>query len=96
MLRIAQELLERSQKKPQNGEELMTYSLKKWEMGSRSRQIARRALQKFLDWAGLRGKLPRHYAPVKIKETLKKKRVGYALTDSQILQLIASEKDSRW
>ena len=43
VLRIAQELLERSQKKPQNGEELMTYSLKKWEMGSRSRQIARRA-----------------------------------------------------
>ena len=71
-------------------------SLKKWEQGSRSRQIARRALQKFLDWAVLRGKLPRHYAPVKIKETLKKKRVGYALTDSQILQLIASEKDSRW
>ena len=96
VLNKAQELLERSTKKPQNGEELLLLSLKKWEQGSRSRQIARRALQKFLDWAVLRGKLPRHYAPVKIKETLKKKRVGYALTDSQILQLIASEKDSRW
>ena len=96
VLRIAQELLERSQKKPQNGEELMTYSLKKWEMGSRSRQIARRALQKFLDWAILRGKLPRQYAPVQMKETLKKKRIGYALREDQILQLIASEKDPRW
>ncbi len=96
VLHTAQELLERSKGKPQNGEELLLLSLKKWEQGSRSRQIARRALQKFLDWAVIRGKLPRQYAPVKIKETLKKKRVGYALTDSQILQLIASEKDPRW
>ncbi len=96
VLHTAQELLERSKGKPQNGEELMTSSLKKWEQGSRSRQIARRALQKFLDWAVFRGKLPTQYAPVKIKETLKKKRVGYALTDSQILQLIASEKDPKW
>ena len=36
------------------------------------------------------------YAPIKIEEKLKSKRVGYALTDSQILQLIASEKDPRW
>ena len=57
---------------------------------------ARRALQKFLDWAILRGKLPRQYAPVQMKETLKKKRIGYALREDQILQLIASEKDPRW
>ena len=31
-----------------------------------------------------------------MKETLKKKRIGYALREDQILQLIASEKDPRW
>ena len=41
----------------------------------------------------MRGKLPRQYAPVQMKETLKKKRIGYALRDDQILQLIFSEKD---
>ena len=95
VLSRAKELLERS-KKPTDGEELMLLSLKQWEQGSRSRQIARRALQKFLDYAVLRGKLPNIYAPVKIQETLKKKRIGYALTDSQILELIASETDKKW
>ena len=96
VLHKAQELLERSKGKPIDGRELMTYSLEDWEMGSRSRQIARRALQKFLDYAVIRSKLPSQYAPVKIQETLKKKRIGYALTDSQILQLIASEDDKKW
>ena len=31
-----------------------------------------------------------------MKETLKKKRIGYALREDQMLQLIASEKDPRW
>ena len=96
VLHKAQELLEKSKGKPIDGRELMTYSLEKWEMGSRSRQIARRALQKFLDYAVIRSKLPSQYTPVKIQETLKKKRIGYALTDSQILQLIASEDDKKW
>ena len=85
-----------SKKKPVDGEDLMLKSLKQWEHGSRSRQIARRALQKFLDYAVLRGKLSNIYASVKITETYKKKRIGYALTDSQILQLIASETDKKW
>ncbi len=96
VLRKCQELLERSKGKPQNGRELMTLCLEEWEYGSRSRQIARRALQKFLEFAVLNGKLSNEYAPVKIAEKLKTKRVGYALTDNQILQLIASEKDPRW
>ena len=85
-----------SKKKPIDGEDLMLKALKQWEQGSRSRQIARRALQKFLDYAVLRGKLSNIYAPVRITETLKKKRIGYALTDSQILELIASETDKKW
>ncbi len=96
VLRKCQELLERSKGKPLNGKELMSLCLEEWEYGSRSRQIARRALQKFLEFAVLNGKLSNEYAPVKIAEKLKTKRVGYALTDNQILQLIASEKDPRW
>ena len=38
----AQELLERSKGKPSNGEDLLLLSLKKWEQGSKSRQIANR------------------------------------------------------
>ena len=96
VLRKVQELLERSKGKPSSGEELMTLSLEQWEQGSRSRQIARRALQKFLQYAVIRGKLSKVYAPVKMQETLKRKRIGYALTDAQILQLIASEPDKKW
>ena len=96
VLRKVQELLERSKGKPQDGLELMTLSLEQWEQGSRSRQIARRALQKFLQYAVIRGKLSKVYAPVKMQETLKRKRIGYALTDAQILQLIASEPDKKW
>ena len=58
VLYTAKELLERSKGKPQNGEQLLLLSLKKWEQGSRSRQIARRSLTKFLNWATQRVKLP--------------------------------------
>lgn len=85
-----------SKKKPIDGEDLMLKALEQWEYGSRSRQIARRAIQKFLEYAVLRGKLSNNYAPVKIQETLKQKRVGYALEDEQVLQLIASEKNPSW
>ena len=96
VLSKCQELLERSKGKPQNSKELMALCLQDWEYGSRARQIARRALQKFLNFAVSNEKLSMQYAPIKIEEKLKSKRVGYALTDSQILQLIASEKDPRW
>ena len=38
-----------SKKKPIDGEDLMLKALKQWEQGSRSRQIARRAIQKIKD-----------------------------------------------
>ena len=62
----------------------MALCLQDWEYGSRARQIARRALQKFLNFAVSNEKLSMQYAPIKIEEKLKSKRVGYALTDSQI------------
>ena len=39
------------QKKPANGTELMMQALRTWEQGSRSRQIARRVYNNFLQWA---------------------------------------------
>ncbi len=41
-------LMNRSKGKPQDGESLMMQSLIQWEQGTRSRQIARRALKVFL------------------------------------------------
>jgi integrase len=97
VLHIAQELLERSKGKPQNGEELLMLSLKKWEQGSRSRQIARRALTKFLNWAVSRIKLPAAYAPPPIQpEARKPKKIGYAFSDQQILALIEDETNPQW
>ena len=96
VLHKCQELLEKSKGKPSGGEELMISCLEQWEEGSRSRQIAKRVIYKFLEWAVLRAKISNIYAPVKLRETLKVKRVGYALEDEQILQLIASENNQSW
>jgi len=93
----AKELLERSKGKPQNGEQLLLLSLKKWEQGSRSRQIARRSLTKFLNWATQRVKLPSAYSPPPtVPEIRKPKRIGYAFSDQEILALIDSEQNENW
>ena len=86
-----------SKKKPVDGENLIMRSLTQWEQGTRSRQIARRSLKGFLEWAVMRGKLPAAYAPpVSIPEIKKPKRIGFALTDSQILRLLDNIKDEKW
>ena len=93
----SKELLERSKGKPLNGEELMLASLEQWEQGTRMRQIQRRSLKKFLDWAILRAKLPATYAPpASIPEIRKPKKIGYAFSDQQILALINDETDEKW
>ena len=97
VLCTAKELLERSKGKPNNGEELLLLSLKKWEQGSRSRQIARRSISKFLNWATQRNKLPSAYCPPPtVPEVRKPKKIGYAFRDSEILALIEDEKDPKW
>ena len=84
-------------KKPKNGTELMMQSLEAWEHGTRARQISRRVLNAFLKWAVLNGKLPVSFAPpAVIPEIRKEKRIGYALTDLQILSLIKNERDEKW
>ena len=84
-------------KKPKNGTELMMQALEPWEQGSRARQISRRVLKAFLQWAVLNGKLPASFAPpAVIPEIRDDKRIGYALSDIQILSLIENEPDEKW
>jgi len=97
VLTRAESLMQQGKGKPINGEGLMMRSLTQWEQGTRSREIARRSLRGFLEWAVMRGKLPAAYAPpVSIPEIKKPKRIGFALTDSQILRLLDDIKDERW
>ena len=82
---------------PTNGTELMIQALRTWEQGSRSRQISRRVLKNFLQWAVTQGKIKSSFAPpATIPETRKPKRVGFAMSDLQIISLIDSEKDDKW
>jgi len=90
-------LMQKVKGKPLNGEGLMMKALAQWEQGSRSRQIARCSLKGFLDWAVMSGKLPAAYAPpASITEIKKPKRIGFALTDSQILRLLEEVSNERW
>ena len=89
--------LMQSNKKPKNGTELMMQSLRQWKQGSRSRQISRRVLKNFLEWAVVQGKIKSSFAPpATVPETRDKKRVGFAMSDLQIISLIDSEKDDKW
>ena len=74
---------------PVDGEALAMQCLAQWEQGSRMRQTSRQKLYGFLNWAVQREHLKPIYAPPAIlPETLKPKRIGYPLSDAQILQLL--------
>ena len=65
------------------------------------RQTSRHKLYGFLNWAVQRGYLkPIYSPPAALPESLKLKRVGYAQTDAQILQLLDNltegERYERW
>ncbi|MDA9661483.1 tyrosine-type recombinase/integrase [bacterium] len=86
---------------PVDGETLCLACLQQWEQGSRMRQTSRQKLYGFLNWAVQRGHLkPIYSPPAALPETLKPKRVGYPLTDVQILQLLDNlpegERHERW
>lgn len=75
--------------------------LRQWEQGSRMRQTSRQKLYGFLNWAVQRGHLKPIYAPpATLPETLKPKRIGFPLSDAQILQLLdnlpAGKAHDRW
>ena len=89
--------LMKSNKKPINGTELMIQALRQWQQGSRSRQISRRVLKGFLQWAVVQGKIENNFAPpATLPETKKPKRIGFAMSDLQIISLIDNEKDDKW
>ena len=93
----AKELLDRKKHKPVDGEDLMMKALEQWEQGTRQRQIQRRSLNKFLNWAVVRTKLPAAFAPPAIvPEVRKPKKIGYAFRDSEVLALIEGETDEQW
>ena len=76
---------------PVDGEALCLACLQQWEPGSRMRQTSRQKLFGFLNWAVQRGHLKPIYSPsATLPETLKPKRVGYPLEDTQILALLDS------
>ena len=75
--------------------------LSQWEQGSRMRQTSRQKLYGFLNWAVQRGHLkPIYSPPAALPEVLKPKRIGYPLSDAQILQLLDNlpegEAHDRW
>ena len=69
-----------------DGEAFCMAALAHWEQGSRMRQTSRQNLYGFLNWSVQRGHLkPTYSTPAALPEKLKPKRVGYLLTDAQIL-----------
>ena len=88
-------------KPPVDGEVLAMTCLSQWEQGSRMRQTSRQKLYAFLNWAVQRGHLkPIYSPPAALPEVLKPKRIGYPLSDAQILQLLDNlpegEVHDRW
>ena len=72
-----------------------------WERGTTIRQMCRQKLYSFLNWAVQRGHLKLIYSPpATLPETVKQKRIGYPLSDAQILQILNNlpqgEKHNRW
>ncbi|MEO1004199.1 MAG: integrase [Cyanobacteria bacterium J06638_7] len=86
---------------PRDAAELCEQVLDRWTAGSRQRQIMRQNLYGFLRFCVDRRKFKACWSPPPLpKEVRKPKRVGYPLSDDQILRLIAGIPDTavgkRW
>ena len=80
-----------SRNAPTNGPDLSDLCLKNWDKGTRQRQIMSQSLNGLLKFAVWRKNYPLCWLPSSEPETVTtEKRVGYPLTDSQILRLIES------
>ena len=80
-----------SRNAPTNGPDLSDLCLKNWDKGTRQRQIMSQSLNGLLKFAVWRKNYPHCWLPSSEPETVTtEKRVGYPLTDSQILRLIES------
>jgi len=78
-----------ARKPPADAQALLDLVLERWKPGSRSRQISRQSLSNFLVFAVARRNFPKVWLPpVQERETRTPKRVGYPLSDAQILRLL--------
>jgi len=95
VINIALQALEQ-RNAPTNGGDLMDVALKGWTPGTRQHQQMRQRLQKFLTYCVQRQQFKSSWLPpegqsVAVSNT---KRVGYPLTDAQILRLIDAMPDT--
>ena len=86
-------------KQPKNGEQLCEIALSKWTKGTTQRRHMRLALYSFLNYVVQRQEFPSKWLPPAISDdevVTKTKRIGYPLSDSQIIRLINSINNPRW
>ena len=98
VLHIALTLLNKK-KKPKNGEELSNLALSKWTKGTTQRRHMRIALNSFLNYVVQRQDFPSKWLPPVMSDdeaVTTTKRIGYPLSDSQILRLVDSVNNPRW
>ena len=92
----------RSRNAPTNGADLCDAALKQWQPGQRQRQIMRQNLSGFLRFCVERRQFKACWLPPSTVdgEAVNEKRVGYPLTDAQILRLLDALPDTaagkRW
>ena len=86
-------------KQPKNGEDLAILALSKWTKGTQQRRHMRIALYSFLNYVVQRKDFPSKWLPPLVSDdevVTKTKRVGYPLSDSQIIRLVDSIKNPKW
>ena len=92
----------RSRKAPTNGPDLCDQALKQWMPGTRQRQVMRQNLSTFLRFCVDRRQFKACWLPPTsfTGEAVNEKRIGYPLTDAQILRMIDAlpnnEFSNRW
>lgn len=97
VLTRAGELMTGHGRTPKDGDDLLMESLAQWHQGSRMRQIQRRSLTGFLEWATSKKLLKACYLPSRHQpEVRNAKRVGYPIADADIIRLVDSIPDQRW
>ena len=86
-------------KQPKNGEQLCEIALNKWTKGTTQRRHMRLALYSFLNYVVQRQDFPSKWLPPAITDdeiVTKTKRIGFPLSDSQIIRLVDSINNPRW
>ena len=84
---------------PKNGEQLCEIALSSWNKGTQQRRHMRLAIFSFLNYVVNREDFPSYWLPPPISDeevVAKTKRVGFPLSDTQILRLIDSINNPKW